>query len=174
MQRGKASTPPAHPETANGAQHPVFAAVIEPHRSLGPRGFSALMRLSCLAVATASIPFVALGLWPVAGLLGLELLALYVALRVNFRAARSFEEVVLTRIDLQLRRVSHRGEGREWRFNPLWTRLDRQDDDEYGLQRLSLISRGERVVIAAALSPPERESFAKALGQALAAVKRGV
>ena len=48
-------------------------------------------------------------------------------------------------------------------FNPLWTRLDREVDDEFGLQRLALISRGEHVVIARDLSPPERETFAEAL-----------
>jgi uncharacterized membrane protein len=69
--------------------------------------------------------------------------------------------------------VSHRGERREWRFNPLWTRLDREHDDEFGLQKLALISRGERLVIARELSPPEREDFAEALGQALSDVKRG-
>jgi uncharacterized membrane protein len=41
------------------------------------------------------------------------------------------------------------------------------------LQRLALISRGERVVIARDLSPPERESLAEALGRALSDVKRG-
>ncbi len=40
-------------------------------------------------------------------------------------------------------RVSHRGERREWRFNPLWTKLESVDDDEYGLQR-SRWSRADR------------------------------
>ena len=81
--------------------------------------------------------------------------------------------MVLTPIELMFRRVTHRGERREWRFNPLWTRLDRESDADFGLQKLALVSRGERLVIAGDLSPPERESFAEALGQALADVKRG-
>ena len=43
---------------------------------------------------------------------------------------------MLTPFELLLRRVSHRGERREWRFNPLWTKLRREADDEFGLQRL--------------------------------------
>jgi uncharacterized membrane protein len=154
------------------ADRPVFAAVIEPHRSLDARGFRILMGLCTLATAAASAPFVAIGYWPVAGFFAVDLLALYIAFRANFRAARSFEEVVLTPIELLLRRVSHRGERREWRFNPVWTKLDRESDDEFGLQRLWVVSGGEQVAIARELSPPERETFAAALGSALAQVNR--
>jgi uncharacterized membrane protein len=35
------------------------------------------------------------------------------------------------------------------------------------------VSRGERIVIAGELSPPERETLAEALAKALAEVKRG-
>jgi uncharacterized membrane protein len=171
MDSGKASSESA--SLADPFERPVFAAVIRPHRSLDPRGFRILMILCGLASAAASIPFIVLGLWPVAGFFWLDLLALYIAFRVSFRTGRAFEEVVLTPIELFLRRVSHCGERREWRLNPLWTRLDRQGDEEFGLQRLCLMSRGERVVIAGALSPAERESFAEAFGQALAQVKRG-
>jgi uncharacterized membrane protein len=153
---------------------PVFAAVIRPHRSLGASGFRTVMTLCCLAAIVASTPFVVLGFWPVAGFFGIDLLALFIAFRVNFREGRSFEEVVLTPIELLIRRVSHRGVAREWRLNPLWTKLSReQEDDEFGLLRLALHSRGERIVIAGALSPGERETFAEAFGRALADVKRG-
>ena len=168
MDSSKAPSEPVH-----AVEPPVFAAVIRPHRSLGRDGFRVVMTLCCIALVVASIPFVALGFWPVAGLLGLDVLALYVAFRVNFRSGRSFEELELTRLHLLFRTVSYRGEAREWRFNPLWTRLDREEDDEFGLMRLALISRGERVIIARDLSPPERESLAEALGRALSDVKRG-
>jgi uncharacterized membrane protein len=155
-------------------EQPVFAAVIRPHRSLGPKGFRTVMTLCGLVMAGAAIPFAVLGLWPVACFLGLDLIALYVAFRVSFRSGRSFEEVVLTPIELLFRRVGHRGERREWRFNPLWTKLAHEADEEFGLQRLALVSRGQEVVIARALSPPERETFAEAFGRALARVKRGM
>jgi uncharacterized membrane protein len=154
-------------------EHPVFAAVIRPHRSLGHDGFRIVMTLCCLASVVASIPFVVLGFWPVAGFFGLDFLALYIAFRVNFRSGESFEEVILTPIQLLVRQVTHRGKASEWRFNPLWTRLDREEDAEYGLQTLSLSSRGQHVVIARDLSPPERADLADELGRALSDVKRG-
>lgn len=157
--------------TAQRFDQPLFSAVIVPHRSLGADGFRVVMTLCCLVMVGASVPFVAAGFWPVSGFFGLDLLALYIAFRVNYRRARAVEEVVVTRIELLLRQVSHRGHCAEWRFNPLWTRLDRVEDEEFGLLRLALVSRGEQVVIARDLSPPERASLAEALGRALADAK---
>lgn len=170
MDSGKLSPDPA----ADPSERPVFAAVITPHRSLGREAFRTVMILCCLAAVVAAAPFVALGFWPVAGFFGLDLLALYIAFKISFRQGRSFEELVLTPIELLFRQVSARGEAREWRFNPLWTKLDKEEDDEFGLLHLALISRGERVVIARELSPHEREDLAEQFGKALAAVKRGL
>jgi uncharacterized membrane protein len=153
---------------------PLFSAVITPHRSLAPSGARLVVILCCLAAVGSSIPFIVLGAWPVAGFLGLDILALAIAFKASFRSAKSVEEVILSPVDLLLRRISHRGERSERRFNPLWTKLDREHDADYGLMALALVSRGERVVIARELSPPERESFAEAFGEALARVKRGV
>src|SRR5215204_99991 len=119
MDTGKLSPDRGSPE------RPVFAAVIRPHRSLGQDGFRIVMTLCCLTMVGASVPFVAAGFWPVGGFFGLDLLALYIAFRVNYRRAKAVEEVVVTRIELLLRQVSHRGHTAEWRFNPLWTKLDR-------------------------------------------------
>jgi len=154
-------------------EQPVFSAVIRPHRSLSPQGFKVVMVLVCLASLIASIPFVVMGFWPVAGFFGLDFLGLYIAFRVNYRQGESFELLELTPIRLLLRKVTHRGEVTEWRFNPLWTRLHRQMDDEFGVQELTLASRGQQVVVAHDLSPPERESLADELSRALADLKRG-
>jgi uncharacterized membrane protein len=169
MATGK-SEPPTRTAAADEA---VFEALITPHRSLGPRQFRIVMTLVCIVAAVSSLPFVLLGAWPVAGFFGLDLLALYIAFRVNFRDGRAFEEIVLTRIELLLRKVTPAGTAREWRFNPAWTRLDRQTDPEFGVQRLALVSRGQSVVVGHALSPDEKAAFADALGGALAEARRG-
>jgi uncharacterized membrane protein len=156
------------------ADAPVFSAEIRPHRSLGPQGFRVLMTLLCGASIILSLPFVLLGFWPVLGFFGLDFLGLYIAFRVSYRQGLAFEIVELTPVRLLLRKVNPRGASCEWRFNPLWTQLDRQVDPDFGMQRLSVASRGEKVVIARDLSPGERESFAEALGTALAKVKRGL
>lgn len=152
---------------------PVFAAIITPHRSLGPEGFRVLMTVCCLVAGLGAIRAYTLGFWPVSGFLLLDVLALYVAFRINYRRGRSSEQVVLTPIELLLRRVTHRGERTEWRLNPLWTRMHRDEHEEFGLQRLILVSGRQRIVIARELSPGERATFADEFQRALTQVKRG-
>ena len=117
--------------------------------------------------------FFLLGAWPVVGFLGLDVLLVYWAFRANYRAAAAFEEVTVTPSELRLRRVSHRGEVAEWTLNPLWTKLDRETHEEFGLLQLFLVSRGRRLSVAGFLSPKERESFAAALSAALGEARRG-
>ncbi|WP_298955602.1 DUF2244 domain-containing protein [uncultured Methylobacterium sp.] len=152
---------------------PVFSAVIRPHRSLGRLGFRVVMGACCLVSLVTSIAFVRMGHWPVAGFFGLDMLALWLALTVSNRRGRSFEEVMVSQIEVLIARVSHRGERAEWRFNPLWTRLHKVEDDEYGLQSLAFESRGRRVLVARDASPGERETIAAGLTRALAEVKKG-
>jgi len=121
----------------------------------------------------AGMVFLLLGAWPVFGFFGLDVLLVYWAFRANYRAAAAFEEVTVTASELRIRKVSHRGEASEWSFNPLWVRLDRESHEEFGIERLFLVSRGRRLPIASPLGPQEKESFAAALGAALGEAKRG-
>ena len=119
----------------------------------------------------AGTVFLLIGAWPVFGFFGLEVLLVYWAFRANYRAARAYEEVVVTPSELRVRKVSHRGQMSEWAFNPLWAKLEYEIDEEFGLQRLYLVSRGRKLPIASFLPPQEKESFAAAL--AAARGKRG-
>ena len=153
---------------------PIFSAVLTPHRSLGPTGFLILM--SCLGGASfaTGVVFILLGAWPVFGFLGLDVLLVYLAFRANYRAANAYEVVTVTPSELTVRKVTPRGRLREeWSANPLWVRLQQDIHDEFGVERLFLISRGQRLAIAAFLSPDEKQSFAQALNQALFEAKRG-
>ena len=115
-----------------------------------------------------------LGAWPVAGFFGLDALLIYWAFRVNYRAADAYEQVTVTPSELRVKRVTHKGKVSEWSLNPLWTRLDRDEHEDFGLMRLSLVSRGKRLSVANFLAPAERESFATALSAAIGEAKRGV
>jgi uncharacterized membrane protein len=121
----------------------------------------------------AGTAFLLLGAWPVFGFFGLDVVLVYWAFRANYRAAAAFEEVTITASELRVRQVSHRGKASEWSFNPLWVRLEREGDDEFGLERLFLVSRGRRLPIASLLGPTEKESFAAALAAAISEAKRG-
>jgi uncharacterized membrane protein len=61
----------------------------------------------------------------------------------------------------------------EWSVNPLWVRLNKESHEEYGIEKLYLVSRGRSIVIADFLGPDEKASFSKALSEALAAARRG-
>ncbi|NEU12233.1 DUF2244 domain-containing protein [Methylobacterium sp. BTF04] len=165
----------AHPDglDPDTIDRPVFQATIRPHQSLSQDGFKMVMIGCGLVSVVTSVACVRAGFWPVAGFFGLDMIGLYVALKVSFRRGRSFEEVMISPIEVMLARVTHRGERREWRFNPLWTKLTKVEDDEYGMQTLTLVSRREYVVVARDASPPEREVIAQGLTRALAQVKKG-
>ena len=152
----------------------LYSAVLTPHRSLNRVGFWILIGGYGAVSFIAGIAFLLMGAWPVFGFFGLDVLLLYWALRLNYRHARAYEEVKVTPSALTLRQVSHRGRAREWVLNPLWVRLDKVVHEEFGIERLSLVSRGKELAIASFLGPEEKASFAKALGHALAEAKRGV
>jgi uncharacterized membrane protein len=151
----------------------IFAAIITPHRSLGPTGFLILM--SCLGVLSfiSGVIFISIGAWPVFGFFGLDVLLVYFAFRANYRSARAYEEVTVTAAELTVRKVNHRGRARQWTLNPLWVRLERIVHEEFGIEGLFLVSRGRRISIASFLSPAEKASFARALTSALGEARRG-
>jgi uncharacterized membrane protein len=61
----------------------------------------------------------------------------------------------------------------EWTLNPMWVQLERKEDDEFGIEKLYLVSRGRRLSVGGFLGPEEKASFASALQAALTAAKRG-
>ena len=156
------------------APEPVlFSAELRPHRSLNRTGFILVMSFLGAVSFAAGVAFLVMGAWPVFGFLGLDVLAVYWAFKVNFRRARAFEQISITASELRLRRVSHRGHAMEWTFNPCWVQLDQVAHEEFGIENLYLVAGGRRIGIASFLSPDEKASFAKALTAALQAAKRG-
>jgi uncharacterized membrane protein len=151
----------------------IFSAVITPHRSLTPRGFLIFMLGLGGLSFVSGMAFVLMGAWPVFGFFGLDVLLVYIAFRANFRAARAYEVVTVTASELTVRKVNPRGGVREWTLNPVWVRLERIVHQEFGIERLFLVSRGRRLTIASALGPDEKASFAQALSDALGEAKRG-
>ena len=158
---------------ANPFDTQIFAVRLRPHRSLNSSNFRVL--LVCVACASAfiTLPFFLLGAWPIVGFMGLDVLLFYLAFRANFRAAHAYEDVTLTPIELQVAKVSSRGARAEWRFNPAWVRLEREEHEAYGTCSLALVSRGLRLEIAGFLGPDQKAQFAEVLAGALAQARRG-
>lgn len=164
---------PGNDFQADLAEQPLFSALITPHRSLGRIGFLVLMAVVSVVSFGAGMVFLLMGAWPVFLFFGLDVAMIYWAFRVNYRAARAFEEIVVTPTSLRVRRVSHRGHCVEWTLNPLWVQLDRREIADYGVERLYLVSSGRRVSVAGFLGAEEKAGFADALAAALQAARRG-
>ena len=158
---------------AHSHEPTLFSAVLTPHRSLGRTGFLAVMLVLGGISFIAGLVFFVVGAWPVVGFLGLDVALVYWAFRANYRAAGAREEVTVTPSELKVRKVSHRGEVREFTLNPVWVRLERKIHGEFGIERLFLVSHGRRLPVAGFLGANEKASFATALAAALGEARRG-
>ncbi|HVY84239.1 MAG TPA: DUF2244 domain-containing protein [Caulobacterales bacterium] len=141
--------------------------VLKPHRSLSQKAFR-LMLIWVIAVNVAvSAYFIAHKAFPVAGFLGLDVFALWWAFRVNYRAAKAEEHVVLAREMLAVTQRDPKGAETHWVVSPLWAKVAQ---DARGV---TIRSAGGMLRVAAFLSPDERLRFARKLDDALWRAKRG-
>jgi len=155
----------------NAADEPFFRALLTPHRSLGRTGFFILMGVLAFACLTTGMLFLVDGAWPILCFCGLNFVGVYIAFRLNYRAARVHEEVALSRTSLDIRKVAASGRAEEHRFNPFWTRFSVSRHQEIGITGMAVEARGESVPIGSFLNPDDRESFATAFSHALATAK---
>ena len=160
------------PETKD-ADEPIFSALLTPHRSLGRTGFAILMGILGLISLFVGLLFWSIGAWPIVGFFGLDVLLLYGAFRLNYRAARAREEVTVSRTRLDIRKVAPSGRAENHLFNPFWAKFAVSRHDEIGITSMTVEGQGRRVPIGSFLNPDDRESFATAFGRALATAKAG-
>jgi uncharacterized membrane protein len=142
-------------------------AVLRPHRSLSLAAFKLMLLVVIIVNAALAIVFWLNGAFPVAGFLGLDVLALWLAFRWNYRAARAAEYVRVGAGQVQVTSVKPDGAATHWVINPVWARVAREGPGV-------LVRDGAgQLRIGAFLSPKECESFATALDAALHKAKRG-
>ncbi len=151
----------------------IYTTRLSPHRSMTPRAFYLFIVAFCLAQVVFAIPFLVMGAWPVAGFMGLDALALYIAFRISFRDARAYETLDVTPLELVFARVGAGGGRREWRFNPTWVRLEQKVHEEFGVMSVAIVSRGETVEIGSFLGPDQKATLVRELTGALATARRG-
>jgi uncharacterized membrane protein len=143
-----------------------FEAVIVPHRSLSPRA------LWALAAAIAALCCVTTGLaiwngaWPVAGFAAVELLLAVILFRMNLRAARAAELVLLTESGLRIVRADANGRRRELTLSPQWLNV-RLVERPGRVPLLALAARGVNEEIGCCLGAGEKRELAAALDAAL-------
>ncbi|KAB2849457.1 MAG: DUF2244 domain-containing protein [Hyphomicrobiaceae bacterium] len=162
---------PTHSENVASPDQYRFAAVLSPYRSLPPLGFALLMGAIGGVSFLAGLHFYRLGAWPVTGYFGLDVALLYLAFKVNYRAGRARELLLLSEDRLEVVRITPSGKRTSWTFNPYWARIRLEGDDKEDRTKLTLSSHGRELIIGGFLSNEERGDLAGALGRALAEAK---
>ena len=158
---------------AKPADEPIFKALLTPYRSLGRQGFVVLMLVLAGLWLGTGLFFLSLGAWPVFGFFGLDVLLVYVAFRLNYRAARAREEVCVSRTSIDIRKIAPSGRTEQHAFNPFWARFRIARHEEIGITNMAVEGQGRRVAIGSFLNPDDRESFASAFGRALRTAQAG-
>ncbi|MDF1608388.1 DUF2244 domain-containing protein [Hoeflea sp. YIM 152468] len=151
---------------------PLFEAVLSPYRSLGRIGLVVLMTITSVITAIHMTVFAKIGAWPVFGFFGLDLALLFGAFWLSYRSGRAREFIRMSRLDLNIRKVTPSGRAVDHQFNPFWTRFTISRHDEIGITGMQVSSRGRQTEIGSFLNPDDKESFASAFQRALATVKK--
>ena len=144
-----------------------FETSLVPYRSLSPTGFRWLIRGAVAANLAIGLPMLLLGAWPVLGFMGLDIVLLWLLFKRSYLDARRSETLVLTDSDLVVQRVAPDGAREQIRLEAYWLRVDWDAEAE----RLTVTSRGNRVVIGRFLDPGSRLEVAEQLKAALAALR---
>ncbi len=151
----------------------LFQAVIVPHRSLSARHMRRLLIVICAMCGVSASAFVMLGAWPVGGFTGLELLLAAMLFRLNARAVRGSELVLLTQAGLRVLRTDPNGQKREIVLSPAWLHVV-VEERAGRVPGLVLTARHTRVEIARSLGEDEKRDLANALAEALARLRSPV
>lgn len=144
--------------------------VIAPHRSLTPRGAVVLLAVVMAFNVMVAIFLLVVGAPPVLPFLGLDVLALWLALRSSDRAARRVERVQVTAEAVTVSREDEKGARTVWTSPTAFTRVGVDHLGEHEA-RVRLMIYRKRLTLARSLSPDERVSFAQALQDAIRAAR---
>lgn len=142
-------------------------AVLRPHRSLSLGAFKVMLAVVIVFNVVVATVFWLRGAFPVAGFAGLDVLALGIAFRVNYNAAKAEEHVRIDRERIHVERRRANGAVDHWVASPVWAKAV---IDGLGV---SIRTGGRALRVAAFLSPDERAAFARQLDDALWHAKRG-
>lgn len=148
-------------------QTQYFYACIYPYRSLSRDGFRVLLIVLLCMFCVLGVLFLVSGAWPVVGLMGLELVALYIGFRVSYAQAKSRETLEVRRNQTELKRFDRKGqEIASHIFDTAWLTIEYSEtkDDP---QPIKLKSKTLSQDFAKELSAPERADLVIALRSAL-------
>jgi uncharacterized membrane protein len=148
---------------------PTWSVTLTPHRSLTREGFVVLMFVLVAINLVGGLFFLVVGAWPITGFMGLDVLLVWWAFRVNFADAKRAERIVVAEDQVILHRLSAKGDREALEFNRRWLRVELEYDEAREIVgRLLLSYRGVMTEVGSFLGADERKSLSNALRQALA------
>lgn len=141
-------------------------AVIKPNRSMSRRGLHVVLGVMIAFNLMVAVFLLVLGAPPVLPFLGLDVLAVWLALRASFRAAERAERIRVTAEAVTVSREDEKGARVIWTSPTAFTRVGVDQPGEHETRVRLMMSR-KRLTLGRALSPPERVDFARALERAI-------
>lgn len=141
---------------------------IWPHRSLSPKGFGIVMAAIGSLAFIIGFGFFLAGAWPVIGFLGLEILIVWGAFKLNYRAARRRETLKTEADDLIIQRTDPSGKTNIEKLSTAWLRVQitpsiAPTTAQRYRQRVILTSHGKSTEIGSFLHPAEKKHLANEL-----------
>ena len=146
-------------------------AVLEPPRSLSTRGLNRVMLMLGAFSAVFSLGFLLMGAWPIVGILGVEILALWLVFQWSFRAQTARTYVRVTADEVDVRKVDGWGRERRASMASHFARVE-FDRTATGPNALRLATSRSAYPLGEFLTPRERETFARRLMQAISDARR--
>ena len=142
---------------------------IWPHRSLSPKGLAIGMGVLGGFLFVIGLGFFLAGAWPVIGFLGLELLVVWGAFKLNYRAARHRETIHTTTEELMVESQTPAGNRLQKSFPIGWLRVKLTPPEAPVMasrhqQKIILSSHGEQAEIGKYLHPAEKAGLSHELG----------
>ena len=142
---------------------------IWPHRSLSPKGFAIVMGVLAGLLFIIGLGFFLAGAWPVIGFLGLELLVVWGAFKLNYRAARHRETIHTTTEELMVESQTPSGKQAQKSFPIGWLRISLSPSESPMVssrdqQKIILSSHGEQAEIGKYLHPAEKAGLLREIG----------
>lgn len=140
-----------------------FDARIVPNDSLGSRGFFIFAAVVLAFLSAVELTLAVLGHWMIAAFFLLDGGFLLIAAFLSRQDMQRSERIVISGGSVCISIFERERLVDQKRLMVFGISVEREDDPDFGCQSLSLVLRGRRYVVAAALAPHERGEFADKL-----------
>ena len=152
------------------AETETYVITLWPYRSLSLKGFRIFMAVLASLMSLIATGFFLLGAWPVIGFLGAEILIVWFAFKMNYRAGQLVEKVEITPAYVQITRTNWRGNKTQTCLDSPWVHAELLEEQEHR-PKLFLRAHAQQMEIGSFMPPVEKNALAKALNDALMRVR---